>query len=43
MVERCLCFDAAQGGQSARRRYAPITGADFLRSRLEPTYASVKT
>jgi isopenicillin N synthase-like dioxygenase len=24
-------------------KYAPITGADFLRSRLEPTYASAKT
>ena len=24
-------------------RYKPVTGADFLRSRLEPTYASAKT
>ena len=24
-------------------KYAPITGADFLRSRLEPTYAAVKS
>jgi isopenicillin N synthase-like dioxygenase len=24
-------------------KYAPITGADFLRSRLEPTYSSAMT
>jgi isopenicillin N synthase-like dioxygenase len=24
-------------------KYAPISGADFLRSRLEPTYAAAKT
>jgi isopenicillin N synthase-like dioxygenase len=30
-------------GPDRPAKYAPITGADFLRSRLEPTYASAKS